>query len=615
MEHLTPQLPRPPVRWEKSPGALHYANAWCGDVPLVYRGHAGLVTVTSGRGDRWPETSLSFEPNALAPLPQPVRQRVRQRLRRGTAARDVLETEVTLVNRGKVAVPVLLDFSSSAHPSLSRTHERVHLPLSAAGLATHWAIKEIIAESPLLEADHVLGVPGENAAAFSCHYLEPRASGCQEIKTRAPLLIPLVQLSQPVAALRLSFFAGAGRAWRIVFAGNMCGAGGCSFGTQFLLQPGQTVTERFWVLAHYGAPEEAWRVFHALAHHRRSTVRWLRETKVHYYDFLSPAALQGRRGLGFDADCKRFREFGVGMATQHGYYPYMGDYVHPDRRRWTAMASDRFGGFTMSLDLMRRRIARTRAQGARAAVYLHASGLDSASPCAASLHHAIAYDSSHQPLELTYWRGPETVGTLWHMSMAAPAWREHLLQQAEWIMELLEPDALLVDETFSGVGHDFHPNRNCALSPGAIEFYQALRQLVHRHGPDKALLTSDCSLASFVLWADGEAGDHAYTTLLGHPLYRKEPVRYLAALGDRPWVPCAWQFVGFWPEQVELARKTGCGVGVSAGWIEYTGLCHLPREFEKQILEDVRGLTGRRAKPFPQLKSSSLPACHGGSSP
>ena len=504
------------------------------------------------------------------------------------------------MNRGKQALPVLLDFSSSAHPGLGRTHELVQLPLTAAGLATHWAIEEVIAENPFLEADQHLGVPGENAGSWSCHYLEPRASGCAEIKTRAPLLIPLVQLTQAATALRLSFFTMAGRAWRMVFAGNMCGAGGCSFGTHFLLQPGETVVERFWIYAHYGSAEDAWRTFHSLAHRRPAAVRWLRDTKVHYYDFLSPASLQGRRGLGFDEDCKRFRQFGVGMATQHGYYPFMGDYVHPNRRRWTAMASDRFGGFAMSLDLMRKRIARTRVQGARAAVYMHASGLDSASPCAASLHHAIAYDSNHQPLELTYWRGPDTVGTLWHMSMAASAWREHLLQQAEWIMDLLDPDALLVDETFSGVGHDFHPNRNCALSPGAIEFYQALRRVVHRHGPEKALLTSDCSLASFVLWADGEAGDHAYANLLGHPLYRKSPVRYLAALGGRPWIPCAWQYTGFWPEQTELARATGCGVGLSGGWIEYTGLTRLPVHLERQILGDIRDLTGDRPRHSPR---------------
>ncbi len=591
METPPPASPLSPLRWQKIPGRRLFGNAHCGEVPLVYRGHAGLVTVTSGAGQTWPEPLVSLAPDRLPALPKSVTQRVQQRLLRFQSARDTLETTVTLTNRGKVPVSILLEFATSAHPSLTRTHERVHLPLTAAALASHWAIKEIIAEAPLLETDFILGVPGESAAQFTAHYLEPRASGCTEIKTRAPLLIPLVQISQPVTPLRLAFFAGAQRAWRIAFAGDMCGAGGCCFGTQVLLQPGESLTEKFWLLAHAGGPEEAWRAFHALAHPARRPIPWLRETKVHYYDFLSPRAGQQKRGLGFDDDCRRFREFNVGMATQHGYYPYMGDYVHPDRKKWTAMASDHFGGFSMSLDLLRRRIARTRAQGARAAIYLHASGLDSASPCARSLHHAIAYDSNHQPLELTYWHGPETVGTLWHMSMAAPAWRAHLLQQAEWIMELLDPDALLVDETFSGVGHDFHPNRNCALSPGAIEFYQSLRQLVHRYGRDKALLTSDCSLASFVLWADGEAGDHAYASLLGHPLYRTSPVRYLAALGAQPWIPCAWQFIGFWQEQVELARLTGSGVGLSGGWIEYTGLNQIPAHLRTQILADIGQLS------------------------
>ena len=32
-------------------------------------------------------------------------------------------------------------------------------------------------------------------------------------------------------------------------------------------------------------------------------------------------------------------------------------------------------------------------------------------------------------------------------------------------------------------------------------------------------------MSPFVLWADGEVGDHAYPNLLGHQLYTQEPVR------------------------------------------------------------------------------------------
>jgi hypothetical protein len=45
--------------------------------------------------------------------------------------------------------------------------------------------------------------------------------------------------------------------------------------------------------------------------------------------------------------------------------------------------------------------------------------------------------------------------------------------------------------------------------------------------------------------ADGEGGDHAYASLLGHELYRRTPVQCLASLGNRFWLPCAWQFNPF----------------------------------------------------------------------
>jgi len=79
-------------------------------------------------------------------------------------------------------------------------------------------------------------------------------------------------------------------------------------------------------------------------------------------------------------------------------------------------------------------------------------------------------------------------------------------------------------------------------------------------------------------------------SLLGNELYRKTPVRYLAALGGRRWLPCAWQFTGFWKDQMDLARKTGAGVGVSNGWIEYTGLHRLQPNQRARLTRDIRTL-------------------------
>jgi hypothetical protein len=313
--------------------------------------------------------------------------------------------------------------------------------------------------------------------------------------------------------------------------------------------------------------------------------------RVHYYDFLSSAdGENGKRGKGYDSDLAHFKEFHVGMATQHGYYTAIGDYIHPDRKTWLAMRGDKNGPAEMSLEKMKERIINTRAQGARAAIYMHAALFDDASDLFPAMTGCVQVDSNGQRMNFG-WTGPDTAGTTWRSSLSSPQWREHLLQQAAWIMEILGPDAIVMDETFAGLGYDFHPDRNGPTSPHAIEFYKAMRSLVKSFGNDKAFFSSDCSMSPFVLWADGECGDHAYGPLLGHPLYTQEPVRYLAALGNKPWRPCAWHFQHMWDNQVSLARQVGSGVGVSNGWIEYTGLTRLPDKIHNKIIADIESLT------------------------
>ena len=80
--------------------------------------------------------------------------------------------------------------------------------------------------------------------------------------------------------------------------------------------------------------------------------------------------------------------------------------------------------------------------------------------------------------------------------------------------------------------------------------------------------------------------------MLGQPLYTQEPVRYLAALGDKPWRPCAWHFQKMWKPQMALAHQVGAGVGVLNGWIEYTGLARLPEPVRTTVLADIASLTG-----------------------
>jgi hypothetical protein len=358
---------------------------------------------------------------------------------------------------------------------------------------------------------------------------------------------------------------------------------------------GGTFTQRCWLMVHQGDASVAWRAFHRFAHREDFAVPdWARQFRVHYYDFLSSAlGKEGRRGDGYEADLPHFREFHVGLATQHGYYPAIGDFIHPDRKTWLAMRGDKHGPAKTSFEKVRARIDATRRAGAKAAIYMHASLFDDAAPCFTNLRECIQLDA--QGRRMTFgWSGPDTAGKTWRASLASSAWREHLLQQAQWIMEILQPDAIVMDETFAGLGYDYHPNRLETVSQGAIDCHRKLRALVRSFGDDKAFFTSDCSMSPFLLWADGECGDHAYPSLLGDPLYAQEPVRYLAALGDKPWRPCAWHFQKMWAAQMRLARQVGAGVGVSNGWVEYTGLTRLPGDVKSRLIKDIKTLYAKR---------------------
>ena len=131
-------------------------------------------------------------------------------------------------------------------------------------------------------------------------------------------------------------------------------------------------------------------------------------------------------------------------------------------------------------------------------------------------------------------------------------------------------------------------NRDSRLEElGTADFYQDCELNI---GEDKALLTSDCAMGNMVMWADGEAGDHSYSTLLGNPLYRREPIRYKAALGQKPWVPCSWHFLKMWEEQMDQARKINSAVGVSNGWIEFNGLHGLDANTRNRLINEIKEL-------------------------
>jgi hypothetical protein len=498
---------------------------------------------------------------------------------------DVLEATLTVQNTTSIPQCVDAEFITAVQPSSRVDEQHVYVPLNAAGFSGDQRFSALGMKSFFKDGDLNVG-----AANIQCNYLEPMASYASERETRALLLAPVLDINHPQVPWHVALFTPSDQPMRF-----RCNGGTWRAGREISVPAGGRITQRCWLMLHTGDALVPWRAFHRFAHKEDFAVPdWVREMKVQYYDYLSSAdGENGRRGDGYEADLAYFREFQVGLAIQHGYYLAIGDYIHPDRKTWLAMRGDKHGAVEMSFDKMIARIKATRKAGSRAAVYVHPALFDDAAPCFAKLRDCVQVNAQGQRIAYD-WTGPDTAGKNWRSSLASPQWREHLLQQAGWIMDILQPDAIVVDETLVGLGYDYRSGRAEVTSSAAIEFYRKLRFLVRSFGQDKAFFSSDCSLSSFVLWADGECGDHAYPNLLGDPHYTQEPVRYLAALGNKLWLPCAWSFQGMWEAQMKLARQVGSGVGVSNGWIEYTGLTRLPDTIRKHMIADIGNLTARR---------------------
>jgi len=243
----------------------------------------------------------------------------------------------------------------------------------------------------------------------------------------------------------------------------------------------------------------------------------------------------------------------------------------------------------MTIEKIKARVDATRKAGVHPAIYMHYTILDEGSPLFESMRDSILVDANGTPTPFG-WEGPDVIKKTWRMSPTSAQWRDHLVQQAQWIMELFNPDAIVLDETFTALGYDHHKTHGGPLSVGGIELMRQLRATVRSFGPDKALFASDCSMGNLCLWGDGEAGDHCYDRLLGHELYRKPPIRYMAALGEKAWLPCAWLFKSLWPAQVDLARKVAAAVGVTNGWGDNLGLARLPQDARQQMLKDIEML-------------------------
>ncbi|MFH5834110.1 hypothetical protein [Halalkalibaculum sp. DA384] len=500
---------------------------------------------------------------------------------------DLLEASLVIRNKSRNTRQLRLQFTTSAQSSSKFSKQHIYIPVSAAGLNRDKRLSALGSLNFFTECNQAVGM-----GDFECHYMEPMASNPKRESTQAMILAPVVVSHYPDTTWNVAIFTSAEEAFEFKTTKDKQHTIGWIAGKQLQLAPGEEVSFRCYLYIYQGDAGEAWTAFHKLAYPKNlQTPDWLYEAKVHYYDFLSSAIGEnGKRGNGYEADLAYFKDFHVGMATQHGYYPYLGDYIQPDRKQWLAMKGDSQGAVEMSLQKMQERIAQTRRQGSRAAIYLHAVMLDEGSPIFQEFKDARLVDKEGKPVSYG-WSGPDTAKNNWNMSFASKQWSSHLLKQAELIMELLDTDAIVVDETFMCLGYDWHPDRKGALSQHSISFFKNLYELVHSYGSDKALLSSDVSMANMGMWCDGEAGDHTYGPLLGDPLYRKEPIRYQSVLGDKPWLPGAWFFVKFWEEQMDLARKKkNAGVGVGNGWKEFTGLHALPHNEANKIKNDIKSI-------------------------
>ena len=498
----------------------------------------------------------------------------------GGSTEDLLEATLTLKNMGDLPCEALAGFLTGVRPGRDVAGQQVYVPLSASGLRD----PDGDPRQRLKDCRQTVGPAG-----FVCHYLEVPSSDPRNSTTRAPLLAPVVDIFADAAPCRVALFGSsveplcfealqgkASRAWRTA--------------RRVRLGPGQEQVLRAYLLLHPGDATEAWTVFHRYGHHEDfPAIAWPRDVRVHYFDFLSSTEAEGHRGGGYDLDLQHFGEFHVGMATQHGYYLSYGDFIHPDRKEWRAMPTDSAGAVPMSIEKIRSRVDATRRAGVHPAIYMHYSILDEGSPLFEQMRDSILVDAAGKPVVFG-WEGPDVIKKTWRMSHNSPQWRDHLVRQAQWIMELCNPDAIVLDETFTAWGYDYHKDHGGPLSQGGIELMRKLRAVVRGFGPDKALFASDCSMANFCLWGDGEGGDHCYDRLLGHELYRKPPTRYRAALGAKAWLPCAWLYKSLWPAQLDLARTAGAAVGVTNGWGDSLGLTQLPADAKKQMLRDIKSL-------------------------
>ena len=208
----------------------------------------------------------------------------------GDSVEDLLEATLTLRNHSDQPCEVLAGFLTGVRPCRNVADQQVDVPLSAAGLRD----PEDDQRKRLKDCRQAVGPEG-----FLCHYLEPQASDPRNTTTRATLLAPVVDVFADAGPCRVALFGvsvepvffealqgGSSRAWRM--------------GRRVRLKPGESQVVRAFLLLHGGEATEAWRVFREFGHKEDfPAIAWPRTVRVHYFDFLSAAEANGKRGDGY----------------------------------------------------------------------------------------------------------------------------------------------------------------------------------------------------------------------------------------------------------------------------------------------------------------------------
>ena len=351
------------IHWTQNPATHLFAAVQCGGAPLVRLDAPGLLDGFCRFAEESPDKNVWLNPKQPTATLGSLRLELRHELRRsgGHHGEDCLEATLTIGNSTDKPQQVAMGFATSAQPSPRIEEQHIYIPLNAAGLFGDGRFAPLGVKNFLKDCNQKVGT-----GDFQCHYLEPMASEPSERETRAPLLAPVVDIHHPQASWHVALFTPSDQPMRFSTFGVSNQRLAWQAGRCVTVPASGTISQRCWLMPHRGDASVAWKAFHRFAHQEdHPPIGWLRDFRVLYYDFLSSAEGEnGHRGDGYDADLPHFRDFRVGMAVQHGWYPTLGDYIHPDRKTWKAMRRGKQAPTEMSFDIMRARIKATRVAGA-----------------------------------------------------------------------------------------------------------------------------------------------------------------------------------------------------------------------------------------------------------